>query len=195
MSGSRPDPDPNLIGRAQGGDREALRGLLEEVSPAVRQWALAATGDPEDAADLAQEVLIIVVRKLQYYEGRSRFLTWLFSITRNQAIEAGRRATRHRMKMERVSAQGMEWRSEGNMSETLDRRRISDVVSAFLRELPDRQREIFQLFELQGLSSPEIADILNVEPGTVRAALFKARRTLRRKILRDHPEFAEEYLS
>ena len=81
------------------------------------------------------------------------------------------------------------------MGESLDRRRISDVVSSFLSGLPDRQREIFQLADLQGLSSPEIARILDIEPSTVRASLFKARRKLRLSILRDHPEFVEEYLS
>lgn len=195
MTGSRPDPERQLIQKAQDGDEEALRALLLEVSPTVRQWALASTGDPEEAADLLQEVLILLVRKLSSYRGQSRFLTWLFSVTRNQAIEAGRRAARQRKKMERVSVLTLEGSPEPDVAGSLDRRRISERVSAFLSELPDRQREIFQLSDLQGLSSPEIADILNVEPGTVRAALFKARRTLRRRILQDHPEFAEEYLS
>lgn len=194
MSGNRPDPDPKLIRRAQDGDREALGELLKEISPAVSQWALACTGDPEDAADLAQEVLILVVRKLGSYKGRSRFLTWLFSVTRNQAIEAGRRNARHKRKMERVSVQVVEGSTESNVGEWLDRRRIASVVHAFLAGLPTRQREIFQLAELQGLSSPEIAKIMKVEPGTVRASLFKARRTIREKILQAHPEFAEEYL-
>jgi DNA-directed RNA polymerase specialized sigma24 family protein len=47
--------------------------------------------------------------------------------------------------------------------------------------------------EIQGLTSPEIGQILGLEPGSVRAALFKARRTLRRRILDQHPELVEEY--
>ncbi len=60
--------------------------------------------------------------------------------------------------------------------------------------LPRRQREVFQMADMQGLSSPEIGKILGLNPGGVRAALFKARRTLRRRILDQHPEFVEEYL-
>ena len=54
----KPDPDPALIERAKEGDQAALQTLLEEVSPAVRQWAFARTGDVNEAADLTQEVLL-----------------------------------------------------------------------------------------------------------------------------------------
>ena len=77
----------------------------------------------------------------------------------------------------------------------LDRRRIHGLISAFVNELPPRQREVFQLSELQGLGSPEIGEILGLAPGSVRAALLKARRSLRKRMLEQHPEFVEEYVS
>jgi RNA polymerase sigma-70 factor (ECF subfamily) len=156
---------------------------------------LASTGDPEDAADLSQEVLVLLVRKIHSYRGNSRFLTWLFSVTRNQALEARRRSGRHKAKMERLAREvhgGMVDHKE--TEERVDRQRMGEIITTFLRALPTRQREVFQMAELQGLSSPEISHILGIEAGTVRAALFKARRTLRRKILEQRPEFAEEYL-
>jgi RNA polymerase sigma-70 factor (ECF subfamily) len=195
VRGSRPDPDPDVIRQAQRGEEESLRALLKEVSPTVRQWALASTGDPEEAADLTQEVLILLVRKLSSYRGDARFLTWLFSVTRNQALESQRKAARYRIKMERLAKEvdaGMDHHPP--QVDLVDRRRLGELISTFLKELPVRQREVFQMAEIQGLSSPEISGILGVEAGTVRAALFKARRTLRRKILEQSPEFAEEYL-
>ena len=77
----------------------------------------------------------------------------------------------------------------------VDRERLGDLIAAFVRDLPERQREVFQMSDLQGLSSPEIGRVLELDPGSVRAALLKARRALRRKILEKHPEFVEEYLS
>jgi RNA polymerase sigma-70 factor (ECF subfamily) len=193
---TRPDPDPALIERAKGGERAALKLLLEEVSPTVNQWALAHTGNADDAADLAQDVLILLVRKLPAFRGDSRFLTWLFTVTRNQAIEAHRRRGRQERKMELYHTNLSAADSERPSPERgLDSRRIKELVTAFLKELPQRQREVFQMAELQGLSSPEIGEILGVEPGGVRAALFKARRTLRQRILALHPEIVEEYLS
>ena len=76
----------------------------------------------------------------------------------------------------------------------MHRRTLGTLISTFVKDLPGRQREVFQMSELQGLNSPEIGKILKMDPGSVRAALFKARRTLRRQILQQHPEFVEEYL-
>ena len=191
----KPDPDPALIERAKEGDQAALQTLLEEVSPAVRQWAFARTGDVDEAADLTQEVLIQVTRKLPSFRGDSRLLSWVFSVTRNRAIEARRREMRKERKLDRFSAHlagGHEGEPPPDVG--IDGGRIRGIVATFLRDLPERQREVFQLSELQGLGSAEIGRILGVEPGTVRAALFKARRTLRRRILDQHPEVAEEYL-
>jgi RNA polymerase sigma-70 factor (ECF subfamily) len=192
---STADPDPAVVRRAQRGDRDALRTLLEAVSEPVRQWAFAHTPDPEEAADLAQDVCLLLLRKLPSFRGDSRFLTWLFTVTRNQALEGHRRSRRRERKIDRLE---LEYRA-GESSEPegparIDRSRLGDLISAFVRELPRRQREVFQLSELQGLSSPEIGRILDLDPGSVRAALFKARRALRTRILNSHPEFVEEYL-
>lgn len=198
MTGSprKPDPDPALIRRAAAGDEPSLRELLRQVTPTIQQWALARAGNPDDAADLTQEVLILLVRKLPGFRGDSRFLTWLFTVTRNRAIEAHRSRGRQDLKMENY---GTHLRSEEertpNADQELDRSRIQEVVTAFLSHLPPRQREVFQMAELQGMSCVEIGKLLGVESGGIRAALFKARRTLRTLILKQHPEFVEEYLS
>jgi RNA polymerase sigma-70 factor (ECF subfamily) len=190
------DPDPELIKRARDGDRTSLKALLKEVEPAVRQWARSHAGDSDSAADLSQEVLLLMIRKIGSYRGDARFLSWLFTVTRNQAVEETRRKARHRNKMNRLRTEIGHARHASNPAEEhLDRGRIRAVVHAFVRELPQRQREVFQMSELQGLSSPEIGEILDLQPVSVRAALLKARRALRKKIVENHPELMEEYLS
>ena len=189
-----PEPDPTLIQRAKEGETAALGSLLAEVGPVVAQWAMARTGDPDEAADLAQEVLILMTRKLASFRGDSRFLTWLFTVTRNQAIERHRSLARRERKMERLTSHmARESPVTPGPESGIDEAKIRNVVGTFLRELPQRQREVFQMAEIQGLTSPEIGQILGLEPGSVRAALFKARRTLRRRILDQHPELVEEY--
>ncbi len=193
---SKPDPDPTLIKKAQEGDRESLKALLEEVSPSVRQWALAHTGDPDSASDLCQEVFLLLLKKISSYRGDARFLTWLFMVTRNQALEGARQKGRHEKKMNRFKAEIGDAHNTPNPGENqVDRGRLADLIAAFVHDLPKRQREVFQMSDLQGLSSPEIGAILELDPGSVRAALLKARRNLRRRILEKHPEFVEEYLS
>jgi RNA polymerase sigma-70 factor (ECF subfamily) len=72
---------------------------------------------------------------------------------------------------------------------------IADVVREFLTELPQRQREVFNLVDLQDATSIEVSEMLNMKPVTVRANLFRARRALRARILERHPALAEEYRS
>lgn len=189
------DPDPNLIERAKGGDRDSLRALLEEIAPAVKRWALAHTGDPDTASDLSQEVFILVLKRLDTYRGDARFLTWVFTVTRNQALERVRKRGRHQKKISRLKAE-MGWKPQASPREgtDLDQERLRGIVRGFLEELPPRQREVFQMADVEGLTSPEIGTVLQLKPGSVRAALLKARRTLRGKILQRHPEFVEEYL-
>lgn len=192
---SRPDPDSALIRRAQAGDEAALKELLMEVTPVVQRWAMARCGERDDAEDLTQEVLILLVRKLTAFRGTSRFLTWLFTVTRNQALDAHRQRQRHERKMERFGTQLREEKTTSPPPDSeVEGKRIHGLVSAFLKDLPDRQREVFQMADLQGFSPAEIGKILGVAPGAVRAALFKARRSIRHHILANHPEFVEEYL-
>jgi RNA polymerase sigma-70 factor (ECF subfamily) len=164
------------------------------VGPLVGEWALARTADPDDAADLGQEVMILMVRKLSSFRGESKFLTWLFTVTRNQAIELHRKKVRRERKLERLTTHLTTQEPAGEPpAHPVDQGRIQAVLRVFLEDLPQRQREVFQMADIQGLSSPEIGRALGLAPGSVRAALFKARRTLRRRILDQHPEFAEEY--
>ena len=192
---STSDPDPALIQRAQAGDGVALRELLVGVTPVIQQWAMARCGDRDDAEDLTQEVLILLLRKLKAFRGDARFLTWLFTVTRNQALDGHRQRQRQERKMERFGIQLRTERSSPPPPDSrVEERRLHALVSAFLGDLPERQREVFQMADLQGFTPSEIGKILGVAPGAVRAALFKARRSIRHHILANHPEFAEEYL-
>ncbi len=87
-----------LVVLARQGDPQALRSLVLVAHPLVRRWALVQTGDPADADDLTQDVLVHMIRRLDRFEGRSAFTTWLYAVTRNAARDHQRaRARRERM--------------------------------------------------------------------------------------------------
>jgi RNA polymerase sigma-70 factor (ECF subfamily) len=115
-------------------------------------------------------------------------------VTRNAAIDRFRRTSRRssRLADPRAHPDGA-MNAPDDPSAGADQRHIGNVVEAFFHELPDRQREVFDLAELQGVPAAEIADRLGIEAVSVRAHLFKARRTLRTRILESHPELAEEW--
>jgi len=184
---------PELVQRAQTGDRDGLRELVEAAYPLVHRWALVRTGDPMEADDLTQDVMIQMIRKLDRYSGTARFGTWLYTVTRHAASDGFRRAKRQADVAEDPRAvEAFTPSTPMGADEAIDRGTMSGMVGAFFRELPLRQREVFDLVELQGLTSPEVAERLGIEPVSVRAHLFKARKALRSRILEARPELAED---
>lgn len=202
-AGSDPEPSPDLLRLAREGEREALGRLLRSVQPLVYRWCLARTGDPVDAEDLSQDVLVKAVRGLNTYRGSARFTTWLFGIVRNTAISRHRRRRPHGARGEELPEE-LPASLDGRALETeagpplgpeaaVDRDRLLARVRASFRSLTPRQREVFQLVELEGWTAVEAAGRLEIAPATARVLLLRARRTIREDILRTDPELVEAY--
>lgn len=180
-----------LVERAQGGDGTAFAGLVRHCYQQIYRWAWVQTGDPDDADDVTQEVLVVLHRKLKTYTGRARFSSWLFQVTRNAALQHGRKVgTLLRLKRRASEVAGDDSDSADGIAK-LDGVRAADVVRTLFRELPIRQREVFDLADLQGFSPSEIGKMLGMKAVTVRANLCKARRALRGAILERYPELVE----
>ena len=192
----RPDGDvlESLVTRARGGDQHALGELARRCHGRIHRWALVATGDPDDADDVAQEVLVRLGRHLERFEGRSSITTWLYRVTRNEATSVHRRrgAAQRAVVAVRGDTVAEETSPSARWIATMETAELMELVTAFFRELPQRQREVFDLTELQGISPADVAEMLEMSPATVRAHLFRARRTLRTKILASHPALVED---
>ena len=184
-----------LVTLARKGDPQALRSLVLQAHPLVRRWALVRTGDAADADDLTQDVLVHMIRRLDRYEGRSAFTTWLYAVTRNTVRDHLRARARRERLRERFRAGGGDG-SEGSEGRdpVADARRSSLAAAALrvFRELPARQREAFDLVELQGLKAVEVAERLGIAASTVRVNLLRARRALRARLLELQPTAEED---
>lgn len=175
------------------GDAAARDELLGRCRDTVYRWALVQTGDAADAEDVAQEVLIRLHRSLHRFGGRSAFTTWLYRVTRNQALSL-RRRIRGRLRLVRAAA--VEAMVDDAMPadplHRLHAAAVAALADTLLRQLPRRQREVLHLADLEGCDLGEIARRLGVSPSTVRVHLFHARRALRARILERWPELAGE---
>ncbi len=181
-----------LIAAVVAGDRAAFTGLVREYHTLVFRWALVVTDDPDAADDLAQEVWIKAYRGLAGYRGEAKFTTWLYRIAYNTAVESGR-------KQQRQSAALDAWRQFNDQAEEvvpsqddLDQRRLAAVVRSFLSDLPPRQRAVFALADLDGVTTAEIAERLEIEEATVRVTLRNARRAIRSRLLQEEPGLLED---
>lgn len=183
------------IERAARGDEDAFRELVREVYPTLRRWALARAGDPDDADELVQRTLIGMHRGLGRFSARSRLSSWLYRIMQNAAIDLERaRDARPDTDPAPSPAELDDAPAAGSDPlRALHAGRLAEAVRDFLEGLPTRQREVLELVDQEGRQAVDVAEMLGIAPGSVRASLFKARRAVRRAILARYPELMEGY--
>lgn len=183
-----------LVRRSQAGDRDAFNELADECHAQVYRWALAQTGHPDDADDVAQDVLLRLHAGLGRYRSESRFTTWLYRVTRNVAVNHQRRQRRRSKLGERVDAAMIEAAAEvPDPADTLHQADTVEAIMVQFRELPRMQREVFDLVDLQGMTPSEASELLAMNPNTVRAHLFRARKAIRSRMLERFPALVEDH--
>jgi RNA polymerase sigma-70 factor, ECF subfamily len=137
-----------------------------------------------DVADVAQKVFMTAYRKLDTFEGRAHVRNWLLGICERTASDYRRSAPVRREIATDVAQLELSASDYPDMAIVLGSRRRLAAAEALLDRLPEAQRSVFVLFELEDLSGPEIAELLDVSVGTVRSRLRLARETFAREIQR-----------
>ena len=186
------DAVADLVPRARQGDRGALEALLRACRDTIYRWALVQTADAEDAEDVTQEVLIRLHGSLHRYEGRSRFTTWLYRVTRNEAANLGRRLRGRLRLAAAVEREAAEPVDAGDQLDRIHAAQVAALADTLLRALPRRQREVFHLADIEGCAAEEIGERLGMSPVTARVHLMHARRTLRSQLLERLPSLGTE---
>lgn len=164
----------DLIRAAQGGDREALITLLREIESHVYRTALYLLGNEQDALDAAQEALIRIYTKIDSYEEKAQFKTWVQRIVTNICIDKFRRA-KHTVSIEEHD---MVFKEEQNVEDEVMSAYVAKDIQEAINQLPEHHRAVVVLRYLQDFSYKEIADTLNLPLNTVKSYLFRARQQL-----------------
>ncbi len=170
--------EPALVARALAGDQEALGLLVARYAGSVRRVTRAILGDADDADDAAQDGLLLALVKLDQHDRTRPFGPWLLRIVANAAID---RRRRRRVRQAVALDDNLAGGSPLPDAEA-ERRALGERLRTALSELPERYRTALVLFDVEGYSHAEIAEILGVAPGTVRSAVFHARRRLRQQL-------------
>ena len=155
--------------------------LVREHGPFV--WrALRRLGVPErDADDQCQEVFLVVLRKIEGFEGRSALRTWIYGICVRVA-SAYRRRAQHR---EIASSDVPEGAIEGDQHEQLAAHQARAMLDRALDQLDDDKRAVFVLFELEQTSMHEVAEAVGVPLQTAYARLYAARKHIEAFVARE----------
>ena len=172
------------------GDTAAFESLVTVLHPFVHRWSLTYARDPDEADEIVQDTFVLIHRKMSQYKGESPVEAWAYRIARRVAFQRHRKDHRRRA-LASVAFADLDDVYNTDPGGRVDRQKIADYVRRFFTELPPRQREVFDLVDLQGHDPAEVARLLNTSSNTVRGNLFKARAAMRARILEDHPAWRE----
>ena len=178
-----------LVKRAQAGDGEAFTVLVGKYKDSIYNYVARMVHDRTEAEDIAQEAFIKAYQALPEFRGTASFQTWLYRIASNLAIDAARRRGRRGSLSldEPVNA------GDGQMVDQLadeepgplaqvESWALQQLVQEAIVELSPKLRAVVVMYDLEGLSYQEVAEILGCPLGTVKSRLFNARNQLQEKL-------------
>lgn len=192
--------EADLISRLVRGDEEAFCALVKEHAGWMLNLARRLLNCEADAADCVQESFAILFEKIAGFEGRSTLKTWLHRVVANQALMKIRKKTNLREKplehhLQEFDGNGLRIGpvliSDESIETLVSGKEIATKVRLAIAELPDIYRTILILRDLEGYSTAEAAKFLDVEEGTIRTRLHRARHTLRKTL---EPTMGAKYL-
>ena len=183
--------DRDLVARLQAGDESAFVELVRTYQPRLQRLAESVVSSRSVAEEVVQDTWLAVVRGVERFEGRSTFKTWLFHILLNRARSAvGREHRAPPLSSEDVSerfdANGawatppVPWAEQAE--DRLVAQHLAERVRELLPELPAAQREVLLLRDIEGVSAPDVCELLGVSDGNQRVLLHRARVHLRQKL-------------
>ena len=168
--------EQDILRRAQQGDSEAFRLLVEAYQTQVYRVALRMCGEAA-ADDVTQEAFLAAWRALPEFRGTCRFSTWLYRLTTNAAIDCLRREKRHR---DADDLDGVELPDGGDTpQEAAERTETQTAVRSALSALSDEHRQVLLLRYMQELDYGEIAVALGISEGTVKSRINRAKARLK----------------
>lgn len=178
--------DHELMRRVADGDEAAFTELLRKYSQPIHAFVYRMLHDADEADEVTQEVFLRVYRTADLYRPAARFTTWLFAIANNLATD------RLRKRQRRPTLSGEQ--AEGELRKTSDAARnpieileIDERAAAVrkaIAELPSDQKTALILFEYEGLSHAEIAEVMGCSKKSVESRLYRAKEILKKKLAR-----------
>lgn len=179
------DDDTRLIHAALSGDHEAYGELVIKYEKFIYNISFNLVGNSEDAFDISQETFMKAYRSLGSFRGDSKFTTWIYRICQNAAKDYLRTKSRHQTVSltahdddENSNDVQMDIPDDGISSQpdlSLQRKESRKAVREAISQLSEDHRNVIILRDIEGYSYDEISEILNVEIGTVKSRLNRAR--------------------
>ncbi len=183
--------DAELVTRLRAGDEDAFRFVVERYHPSLLRLAQTMVPTRAVAEEVVQDTWLGLVRGISRFEGRSSLRTWLFHVLVNRARSSGARERRpaagiasgpavdpSRFNADEAWADPpVPWPED--VDDRLVATQLAEKIRPRIDELPDMQRQVVLLRDVEGVSAPEVCDLLGITEGNQRVLLHRGRSRLR----------------
>jgi RNA polymerase sigma-70 factor (ECF subfamily) len=183
----REEADHQLLERARSGDERALEELLGRHQARVYGFCMKMCRDPEDAKDVLQDTMLAMARTVRDFRGASSISTWLYTIARSFCVKK-RRKSKFAPDAERSldTDAGPEAARLADPARTPDEalagRQVEHALEQAIGALEPMYREVLVLRDVEGLTAPEVAEVLGITPQAVKSRLHRARLSVRARV-------------
>jgi RNA polymerase sigma factor (sigma-70 family) len=185
------EQDNLLIERVLAGETDAFEQIVTRYQKRVYSLCYRMTGNEQDAYDLSQEAFLRVYNNLKSFKGDSSLSTWIYRISSNICIDHLRRSKKARIisltpayeeESSEIDLPDDTYSPEVNYS----KQELAEAIGSAINRLSSDHRQIIILRDINQLSYDEIGRVLDLEPGTVKSRIFRARDNLRRILTAEH---------
>jgi RNA polymerase sigma-70 factor (ECF subfamily) len=181
------ESDGELLERARAGNSGALEALLERHQAQVYRFAMKMCRNPEDAKDVLQDTLLAMARGVRDFRGASSISTWLYTVARSHCIKKRRRSKFAPEEERSLDAElSPEARSLADPARAPDDelagRQVEQALEHAIAALEPMYREVLVLRDVEGLTAPEVAQVLGLSVHAVKSRLHRARLSVRAEV-------------
>jgi RNA polymerase sigma-70 factor, ECF subfamily len=179
--------DHELLERARAGDERALEELLERHQAQIYRFGLKMCRDPEDAKDVLQETLLAMARGVRDFRGASSLSTWLYTIARSHCFKKRRKSKFAPLQVRSIDSEAAtEARQLADPAqgpdEALAGKQVENALEQAIAALEPTYREVLLLRDVEGLTAPEVGEVLGTSVQAVKSRLHRARLAVRASV-------------
>lgn len=167
--------------RCQRGDRDAFRVVVQTYQRLVFSLAIKMLADEDDAKDIVQETFIRVWQGIDSYDVRRPFSTWIYTITSRLCLDRIK-SMRRTATLPTDEYSLRQFASDSDNERSLENSEYVSIVKILTEKLSPKQRLVFTLCQLEGLSSDEVEQIAGLNARQVKSNLYEARQTIREQL-------------
>ena len=188
--------EEQIVEKASSGDKRAFEELFKLYEQKIYNLTLRWTGDPNDALDASQEIFLRVYKYLPGFKKQSSFSTWIYRIAVNVCHDFYVSSNNEIISIDDDDTDYQNFIPDIRYSpeNEFERRMVREALKEGILSLDEKQKAIIIMRDIEGLSYEKIAEILDINSGTVKSRIARAREKLRRKLV-ENGNFSESRVS